>query len=35
MRQILTKQIHTISTNSIIQLYGFPEDWYKFSPLPQ
>ena len=35
MRQILTKQIHTISTNSIIQLYGFPEDWYKFLPLPQ
>lgn len=35
IRHILTKQIHTVDVNSIINLYGFPNDWYKLPPIPQ
>lgn len=35
IRHILTKQISTIDVNSIIELYGFPNNWYDLPPLPQ
>ncbi|MBB1123363.1 Abi family protein [Limosilactobacillus sp. Lr3000] len=35
IRHILTKQINTIDINSIITLYGFPNDWYNLPSISQ
>ncbi|WP_239459526.1 Abi family protein [Limosilactobacillus coleohominis] len=35
IRRILVKQIHTVDVNSILSLYGFPNDWHELEPLQQ